>query len=330
MLGRSICRIKHTPITSAILGRQSILQTRLCRTLFSNAPISTYTFNSVLLRHGTRYRASTHSPYELSQSIFANLQPFQQPFTHRSYSTDEKPSSQQPTPSSPESSNQTISPNSSSPESSRISSATLRENIYTLPNYITVSRILSCPVLGWSIVTGNFPLATGLVIYAGFTDWLDGFLARSYNMRSVMGTILDPAADKALMTTLTISLAVKGLLPIPLAVIILGRDVLLSLSAFWYRYISLPPPKTFMRYWDFSIPSAEVRPTMISKVNTVLQLLLMTATVFDQVIPYDFGIYLEALQWIVGGTTIWSGLSYVFSKNAVRILSNSKKLPPKL
>jgi cardiolipin synthase len=80
-------------------------------------------------------------------------------------------------------------------------------------------------------------------------------------MGSVVGTILDPAADKTLMTTLTVTLAMQGLLPgtlrssfrvivacltffrtVPLAVIILGRDVLLSLSAFYIRYTSLPEP----------------------------------------------------------------------------------------
>ena len=105
-------------------------------------------------------------------------------------------------------------------------------------------------------------------------------------------------ADKLLMTILTVCLTVKGLLPskllcIPsrvlfvsdsliivyLAIIILGRDILLAISAIYYRYISLPPPKTFARYWDFSLPSAEVRPTTISKVNTALQLGLIGTTV---------------------------------------------------
>ena len=54
--------------------------------------------------------------------------------------------------------------------------------------------------------------------------------------------------------------------------IILSRDILLGIAAIYYRYISLPPPKTFSRYWDFSLPSAEVHPTGISKVNTALQL----------------------------------------------------------
>ena len=57
-----------------------------------------------------------------------------------------------------------------------------------------------------------------------------------------------------------------------MAVLILGRDVMLGISALYYRYVSLPPPKTFLRFWDFSLPSAEVRPTVISKYNTFLQM----------------------------------------------------------
>jgi len=201
---------------------------------------------------------------------------------------------------------------------------TIHENIQTIPNAITISRILSCPILAWAIVDGRFEVATGLLFYAGVSDWLDGYIARKYNMRSVLGTILDPAADKALMTTLVITLAIKGLLPIPLAVIILGRDVLLSLSAFYYRYISLPEPKTFTRYWDFSIPSAEVRPTEISKANTVLQLVLMGLTTVSPILPFEIALQLQALQWTVAGTTIWSGLSYVFAKDAVKILSSTR------
>lgn len=70
-----------------------------------------------------------------------------------------------------------------------------------------------------------------------------------------------------------------------LAVLILGRDVGLSISAIYYRWISLPPPKTMARYWDFSLPSAEVKPTGISKVNTALQLLLVGSSIALPVLP---------------------------------------------
>lgn len=136
----------------------------------------------------------------------------------------------------------------------------------------------------------------------------------------------------------------------PLAVLILGRDVLLGMAAIYYRYISLPPPKTFARYWDFSLPSAEVRPTGISKVNTVLQLFLVGWTMSKMAFGADISILgsqqaLEAMwyairsflecshtflipvqyRYIVGSTTIWSGASYIYTKDAVKILGSEDK-----
>jgi cardiolipin synthase len=106
----------------------------------------------------------------------------------------------------------------------------------------------------------------------------------------------------------------------------------LSLAAFYYRYASLPPPKTFMRYFDFSLPSAEVHPTPVSKFNTFLQIVLIggitalplvvTGSAFDGVMqPAVYG-----LQWVVAGTTAWSGLSYVWLKDAVKILGEDEVL----
>lgn len=147
-----------------------------------------------------------------------------------------------------------------------------------------------------------------------------------------------------------------------LAVIILGRDVGLGIAAVYYRWISLPPPKTFSRYWDFSLPSAEVRPTTISKYNTFLQLALVGLTMVAPVAPVDLASSLAVMQWVpppnsecyiflchvpdpcgrggfpvvlcraadslgryvVAATTVWSGASYVFSKDAVRIIGESK------
>ncbi|KAJ7759146.1 CDP-alcohol phosphatidyltransferase-domain-containing protein [Mycena metata] len=218
------------------------------------------------------------------------------------------------------------------PDSTKPSKPVLKENIYTLPNLLTVSRIVACPILGWSILEGQFHLATSLLVYAGLTDWVDGYLARRFKSQTVLGTILDPAADKMLVTTLAVTLTMKGLLPLPLTVIILGRDALLSLSAFYIRYTSLAPPKTFARYWDFSLPSAEVRPTNISKacifVNTALQLLLMGASTVSPLIPMDVSLGLQGLQMVVGVTTIWSGLSYIFSNDAVRLVANRTKGKP--
>lgn len=75
---------------------------------------------------------------------------------------------------------------------------------------------------------------------------------------------------------------------VPLVVLILGRDALLGLVALYYRYISLPGPKTLARYWDFSLPSAEVHPTGISKINTALQLGLVGWTMARMAFGVDF------------------------------------------
>jgi cardiolipin synthase (CMP-forming) len=152
-----------------------------------------------------------------------------------------------------------------------------RENIYTIPNILTFSRILSTPIIAYLILHDKPYLATALLLYAGLTDLIDGWIARKYNLKSVVGTVIDPMADKFLMITLTGALAYTGAMPgntpwdsvviaVWLAAIILGRDFGLGIAALYYRYISLPPPKTFSRYWDFSLPSAEVHPTNISKV----------------------------------------------------------------
>ncbi|KAJ1975247.1 hypothetical protein H4R35_003229 [Dimargaris xerosporica] len=204
----------------------------------------------------------------------------------------------------------------------------IRENIYTIPNILTVARLMASPCIGYLIVQHQYKWALISCVVVGLTDVLDGYIARRYNMASVAGSILDPAADKALMTALTVSLAMSGLLPVPLAALILGRDGGLVLAAVYYRYISLPPPKTLTRYFDFSLPSAEVHPTFISKVNTACQLALMMATLASPLVGMVESTPLLALQYTVAATTVASGLSYVFSKTAVRILTKPQHVKP--
>ncbi|KAI1384499.1 uncharacterized protein F4822DRAFT_433043 [Hypoxylon trugodes] len=208
-----------------------------------------------------------------------------------------------------------------------LTSLTPHENIYTVPNLLTFSRLVAAPFIGYAILHDAHGWALGLFAYAGASDLLDGWIARRWKLQTVVGSVVDPMADKTLMTVLTVCLAVKGALPVWLAAIILGRDVGLGIAAIYYRWISLPPPKTFARYWDFSLPSAEVRPTTISKYNTFLQLGLMGATMVTPVVTADVGLAMSTFQYLVATTTAWSGLSYVFSKDAVRILSENKDKP---
>ncbi|OAR00355.1 hypothetical protein LLEC1_00279, partial [Akanthomyces lecanii] len=212
--------------------------------------------------------------------------------------------------------------------SNPLSDPTLHEDIYTLPNILTFSRLVAAPFIGYFVLHDSHAWAAGLLVYAGVTDLLDGWIARRWNRKTVVGTVVDPMADKVLMTVLTVCLAVKGALPVWVASIILGRDVGLGIAAIYYRWISLPPPKTFARYWDFSLPSAEVHPTTISKYNTFLQLALVGVTTGAPLVPVDLSQVLTIMhtnRYVVAATTVWSGASYIYTKDAVKILKAPKK-----
>ncbi|OAG39604.1 hypothetical protein AYO21_06248 [Fonsecaea monophora] len=207
----------------------------------------------------------------------------------------------------------------------------MHENIYTLPNALTFSRLLAAPLVGYFVLQHEALMALGLFAYAGITDLVDGWLARRMDAQTVVGTVIDPMADKILMTTCVVTLTANGTLPLWLAVVVLGRDVALAISAIYFRWISLPPPKTFTRYWDFSLPSAEVHPTEISKINTLLQLLLVGNAMLLPVLPAAFvdawnlwGV-MEGWYYLVASTTVWSGLSYLGNKQAVRILTSEEQ-----
>jgi cardiolipin synthase len=208
----------------------------------------------------------------------------------------------------------------------------IHENIYTVPNILTFTRLISAPAIGYLIIHGQVTLALALFTYSCITDFLDGYIARNWKLQSVVGSVIDPLADKMLMMICTVCLAKTAEIPFYLATLIIGRDVSLGLAAVFIRYISLPEPKTIWRYWDFSIPSAEVHPTKISKINTALQMLylgsMMIKPVFMLYLSDQFGsetttIFLACLQYLeytVAITTLWSGLSYLFSKTAVKFV----------
>jgi len=175
------------------------------------------------------------------------------------------------------------------------------ERILTVPNVLSLGRVLASPVVGYLIMAEQHRAALGLFVAVGVTDFLDGWIARRWNQRSVLGTALDPFADKLLMTIVTVTVGATGLLPLPLAALIIARDVALLAGGFVLRYLSLPPPRTWARYWDVKLPTAEVRPSTVSKVNTALQLVLMGATLAAPVGGFLGHPALVALQWTVAG-----------------------------
>ncbi|POW15708.1 hypothetical protein PSTT_02034, partial [Puccinia striiformis] len=210
-----------------------------------------------------------------------------------------------------------------------------RENIYTIPNLITSSRIILCPVLSYTIIHNQHLISAGVLLYCAVSDWVDGKLARMYpdQMASVLGTILDPAADKILMTTLYLLLQSSLEETCCFHYLHFISDIILY--HFQLRHIFIvqlsSSGKTFARFWDSRyVTFAQVTPTQISKYNTFLQLILVGLTTINPIIPMDIQTPMTILQlsyiskktqrWTVATSTITSGLSYIFSRNAIRYI----------
>ena len=96
---------------------------------------------------------------------------------------------------------------------SSLTNLTPHENIYNLPNFLTVTRLIAAPVTAYLLVYDHYKWALALFAYAGVTDLVDGWLARRWKLQTVAGSVIDPLADKALMIILTVTLAVKGAIP---------------------------------------------------------------------------------------------------------------------
>ena len=105
---------------------------------------------------------------------------------------------------------------------------------WTLPNFITLLRLAALPFFLLAIAEGRFGIALGLFVAAGISDGIDGFLARRFDMRSALGAYLDPIADKLLLMSSYVFLAIPSYpgrvkVPVWLVVLVLSRDILLML-----------------------------------------------------------------------------------------------------
>jgi cardiolipin synthase len=167
-----------------------------------------------------------------------------------------------------------------------------------LPNAISLLRIaLIAPTL-ILIIQGDFGWALALFFVAGFSDGLDGYLAVRYDWATRLGAMLDPAADKLLMTGLFVTLAWTGDIPVWLAVIVIARDVVIVAGALAYNYFIKPVPG---------------EPTRISKLNTALQMLFVLFVLSRAGFDWPDPITTTLLGAAVLVTVVISGFDYVLS-----------------
>jgi cardiolipin synthase len=150
-------------------------------------------------------------------------------------------------------------------------------NALSIPNIITLGRILLVPIIVWAIGSHQQMIAFVLFLAAGISDAVDGFLAKRFNMTSEIGALLDPLADKALLVSIYVALGIAGAIPVWIVILVVSRDIMIVGAVIVSWLLGKPVP---------------LRPLMVSKLNTVAQVafaaLILAALGFDFAIaPFD-------------------------------------------
>ena len=167
-----------------------------------------------------------------------------------------------------------------------------------IPNFLTLLRIVLVPVLVIFLIDKEFLKALILFTCLGLTDALDGFLARILNQQTVLGSYLDPIADKVLITSCFLALAILKVIPGWLAVVVISRDVIILLGISVLSIMNI----TF-----------KVQPLFVSKVTTTLQIAVVFLALFFKAFPHPVidDAWLLLPYWLTALFTILSGYQYV-------------------
>ena len=164
-----------------------------------------------------------------------------------------------------------------------------------LPNIITLMRICSVPFAIWLIVEGYLMWAFWVFVLAGISDAVDGFVAKTFDMETELGKYLDPIADKALLVSVYVTLGMAGYLPNWLVILVVSRDVFIVGGALLFETVT---------------HSLTMQPMMVSKVNTVVQIVLAAAVMANAGYGIELDGGMTALVLACAATTIASGVAY--------------------
>lgn len=167
-----------------------------------------------------------------------------------------------------------------------------------VPNILTLLRIAASPILILLLKNGQYATALWVCAIAGISDALDGYIAKAFRCESRLGAILDPVADKILIVSVVVMLAINEVLPFWLLLVIVFRDLLIVGG--WMLLTLLNT-------------EVSMRPSLISKTNTVFQIALVLALIIDKaaLLPITEN-FMFVLMALVVMTTVLSGLHYVW------------------
>lgn len=173
----------------------------------------------------------------------------------------------------------------------------MRLRLRDLPNIISLLRLLAVMPVVYLLLKQEFGWALLLFAAAGLSDGLDGFLAKQYGWKSRLGGVLDPLADKVLLVACFLVLGALSLIPVWLVVAVVFRDLLIVAGDVLYNY---------------GVEEVQAAPTLVSKLNTLLQILLVVLVITDAGPMPLPGSVMQALIWACLATVIVSGTQYVW------------------
>ena len=166
----------------------------------------------------------------------------------------------------------------------------------SLPNLITLARLLAVPVMVWLIVSGEWTAAFWLFVAAGVSDGIDGYIAKRFNAESVLGSYLDPIADKVMLVCVFVTLGIADEIGAWLVIIIVSRDALIVGGTLLSQIVERP---------------IKMKPLFVSKINTVAQIVLAAVALANLGLGWsDIG-QVMALEYTVAATTLASGALYL-------------------
>ena len=169
----------------------------------------------------------------------------------------------------------------------------------SLPNLLSLARLLSVPLIVLLILEQRWISAFVVFVLAGLSDALDGFVARHWDLRTRLGVYLDPLADKTLLVAIYISLAAQAMLPLWLVVLVVSRDLLIVGGALLLYMLGF---------------RAELAPSRVSKLNTVMQIVFAGVVLGGLALGLNLPtIGLQLLNAAVAATTIASGAGYLLA-----------------
>lgn len=181
-----------------------------------------------------------------------------------------------------------------------------------VPNALTILRLLLIPVQVVLLAQRRYDLALALFATSALSDVADGFIARHWDARTRFGAIADPLADKLTMLVVTLMLAAQGLLPLWLVAAIIVRDMVIVAGALAYHFV--------VGHYDMA-------PTVLSKLNTGVEFLVLATVLSDAAAILDAGDVVPALFTLLMATIVASGLHYVWVWGRRAIAARAKGKP---